>query len=115
MTGDDVLARLRPDYASAFLGYLTQRQETGLRAAYELGRAAMSQRVSILDLVQVHHDVVVDILRTVKTSTELQDVGRAAAQFLVEVLASFDMTQRGFMEKAEDSRQGHPSRSVSGQ
>jgi hypothetical protein len=99
---DDPLRRLRPDYAAAFLGYLNRRDETGLRAAYELGRRAMSDPVGLLNLVPVHHEVLVDVLRTVRTPDELQDIGDAASAFLVEALASFQMTQRGYLEKARD-------------
>jgi hypothetical protein len=95
----DTLARLRRDYTPAFLVYLSRRDEKALRGAYELGRGAMSNRISLLDLVQVHHAVLLDTLGTAKGAEELQDIGRAAAEFLVEALASFEMTQRGFMEK----------------
>jgi hypothetical protein len=106
---DDALRRLRPDYAAAFLGYLNRRDETGLRAAYELGRRAMSDPVGLLNLVHVHHEVLVDVLRTVRTPDELQDIGDAAAAFLVEALASFQMTQRGYLEKARDAGTGAPA------
>jgi hypothetical protein len=107
----DALSRLRQDYASAFLGYLTRRDESGLRGAYELGRRAMSHRVSMLDLVQVHHEMLLDVLGTVRSLEELQDVGRAAATFLVEALASFEMTQRGFMEKTSGLTPGGTTQS----
>lgn len=96
----DMVRRLHRDYSAAFLGYLTRRDEVGLRAAYELGRRAIFNPVGMLDLVQVHHEVLLDVLRTVKTTDELQDVTRLAAAFLGEALASFQMTQRGYMEKA---------------
>jgi Phosphoserine phosphatase RsbU, N-terminal domain len=95
------LQSLRQDYAAAFLGYLTRRDEVGLRAAYELGRRAMSNPVGMLDLVQVHHDVLLDVLQTSETTQELQDVGRAASAFLAEALASFQMTQHGYMERRQ--------------
>jgi hypothetical protein len=96
------LQNLRRDYAAAFLGYLTRRDEVGLRAAYELGRRAMSNPIGMLDLVQVHHDVLLEILQTADTTQELQDVGRAASAFLGEALASFQMTQHGYMERVSD-------------
>jgi Phosphoserine phosphatase RsbU, N-terminal domain len=94
----DALLRLRKDYGSAFLGYLTRRDEKGLRAAYEIGRRAMAKGISILDLVQIHHDVLLNALSSANSEAELQDSGRAAAAFLVEALASFEMTHRGFIE-----------------
>jgi hypothetical protein len=100
----DALSRLRQDYPPAFLVYLGRRDEKGLRAAYELGRRAMTNGISLLDLVQIHHAVLLETLGVVTSAEELQDIGDAAAAFLVEVLASFEMTQRGFIEKAAESK-----------
>ena len=98
----DPVARLRRDYAAAFLGYLNRRDEVGLRAAYELGRRVMPDPLGLLHLVRIHHEVLLDVLRTARTPQEVQDSGHAAADFLVDALASFQMTQRGYMEKALD-------------
>jgi hypothetical protein len=99
----DRLRRLHQDYAAAFLGYLARRDEGGLRAAYELGRGAVSEPVGLLDLVHVHHEVLLGVLRTARTAEEVQDIGGAAAAFLIEALTSFQMTQRGYLEKAQDA------------
>src|SRR4029453_2687627 len=96
----DPLRRLRQDYAAAFLGYLARRDESGLRAAYELGRNAVSEPIGLLNLVHIHHEVLVDVLRTARTPEEVQDIGNAAAAFLIDALTSFQMTQRGYLEKA---------------
>ena len=40
------LERFRLDYAPLLLRYLTQRDETGLQAAYQLGRDAMRESLS---------------------------------------------------------------------
>ena len=99
----DRLQRLHQDYAAAFLGYLAQRDEGGLRAAYELGRTAVSEPVGLLNLVHVHHEILIDVLRTARTPDEVQDIGDAAAAFLIDALTSFQMTQRGYLEKAQVS------------
>jgi hypothetical protein len=94
MTPDSV-AR---DYRAAFLRYLPRRDEAALHSGYELGRTAVAHQVSLLELVRIHHEVLVDVL--VDTADdELPDVAVAASSFLAEVLATFDMTQRGL---------GHP-------
>ena len=99
----DRLRRLHQDYAAAFLGYLARRDESGLRAAYELGRSAVSDPVGLLNLVHVHHEVLVEVLRTAHTPEDVQDIGSAAAAFLIDALTSFQMTQRGYLEKARTS------------
>jgi hypothetical protein len=99
----DALARLRLDYRSAFVGYLSRRGETQLNSAYEIGRAAILARVGLLDLAQIHNAVTLDLLREAPEGRDRLDLAEAAAAFLVEVLASFEMTQRGFLESARTS------------
>ena len=93
--------RFRRDYAPVFLQYLSERGEGGRRAAYELGRRAMLEELSMLDLVQIHHAVLLDVLKTLKDPDELDGVAQAASEFLVEVLATFEMIQRSFAELRE--------------
>ena len=99
----DSLARLRLDYRSAFVGYLSRRGETQLSSAYEIGRRAIADGVGLLELVQVHNAVTLDLLRTAPAADERLDVAEAAAAFLVEVLAPAEMTQRGFLERTRDT------------
>jgi hypothetical protein len=87
--------RLRRNYAAAFARYLFHRDEAALTAGYDLGRRALESGVSVLDVVQVHHDVVIQALPGPGGPLELAD---AAATFLVEVLASFDMARQAFLD-----------------
>jgi hypothetical protein len=93
----DPVADLRRDYRPSFLAYLTHRDEHGLSAAYDLGRRAMVWRLGLLELVRVHNDVYVEVVSEARTLDEAQGLARAAAAFLLEALAPFEMTQRGFM------------------
>jgi hypothetical protein len=97
VTGD-AQERFRRDYAPAFLGYLSAGTEPGRQAAYELGRRAIRDRLSILDLARIHHSVLLEVLKTHRTAPELEQIAQAASEFLVEALAVFEMTHRGFNE-----------------
>jgi hypothetical protein len=97
VTGDTV-ERFRRDYAPAFLRYLSEGGEPGRRAAYELGRRAIGERLSLLDLARIHHSVLLEVLKTHRTRHELEHIAQAASEFLIEALAVFEMTQRGFTE-----------------
>ena len=97
MTGDPV-ARFRRDYVPAFLQYLSAGGEPGRKRAYELGRRAIGEHLSILDLARIHHSVLLEVLKTHRTPQELEHIAQAASEFLVETLAVFEMTQRGFTE-----------------
>jgi len=109
VTGD-ADERFRRDYAPAFLQYLSEGEEPGRRAAYELGRRAISERLSVLDLARIHHGMLLDVLRTHRTPGELEHIAQAASEFLVEALAVFEMTHRGFTELLSTGRSGqyHP-------
>jgi hypothetical protein len=94
MTG---LERLTRDYRVAFLQYLPRREEAALNRGYQLGRAAVTERLSILELAQVHHQVLLEALRETPVK-DLPQVATAASEFFLEVLATFDMAQRGFLD-----------------
>ena len=94
-----LLESLARDYRAAFLRYLPRRDEAALHRGYELGRSAVTNGLSILDLAQVHHDVFVAVLRDTP-GEDLTKVASAASEFFLEVLATFDMAQRSFLEGA---------------
>ena len=94
MTGLDDLHR---DYRVAFLRYLPRREEAALSRGYELGRTAVTDGVSILELARIHHDVLLEALRETPPE-ELTQVATAASEFFLEVLATVDMTQRSLLE-----------------
>ena len=69
------------------------RSEAALTAGYEIGRRAVEDGISLLDLVGVHHVVLAEILDD-PPSGGSSAVTRAASEFLVEVLATYDMAHR---------------------
>ena len=87
------LDALTRNYRTAFLRYLPRREEAALTSGYELGRGAVTAGVSMLDLTRIHHEILLDVLRDTRPE-EIIDVASAAAEFLLEVLATYDMTQR---------------------
>ena len=94
----DALNRLRLDYAPLMLRYLAQQDEAGLQSAYELGRGAMRGSVGFLEVVRVHNEVFLEVLATVRDLDEAQSVARRASVLLIDLIASFEMSQRGFMD-----------------
>jgi hypothetical protein len=108
VTGD-VVARLRQSYSVGFLRYLGRRDELTLHTAYELGRRGLVAGVSLLDLVQIHHEVLVDAL-TDRGAGELGDVADAAAAFLAEVLGPFEMTHRAVLDRVGEGAAENPRR-----
>ena len=93
----DALDRFRLDYSPLMLRYLTQQDESGLQAAYELGRRAMEQSIGLLDVVRAHNELFLQVLATVRDVQEAQAVAAASTSLLIDLIASFEMSQRGFM------------------
>ena len=90
--------RLHRNYRAAFLRYLPGRDEAALDAGYQIGRSAVIEGLTILDLAQVHHDILREVIRT-STMEEREGVIATAGDFLVEVLATYEMTRRGYLAK----------------
>ena len=91
------LEDLKRDYRVAFLQYLPRREEAALARGYELGRSAVTEGRSILELARIHHEVLLEALRETPAE-ELSHVATAASGFFLEVLATFDMAQRALLD-----------------
>ncbi len=94
----------RAAYAAALTAYLHDPSERSLRAAYELGREAVKRPLSVLDLAVAHHQAMLTASAGVYGSEETQQLIRAAGDFFLESLSSFEMVQRGFGEVREAAR-----------
>src|SRR5215216_1733501 len=104
-TGGGVgVAAFRAAYSSALADHLGDRSEGSLRIAYELGREAVSRRLSVLDLAVAHQETLISVLVEASGSSETEQVTRAAGDFFLESLSSFEMVQRGFREAQEAAR-----------
>lgn len=98
---------LRERYTRALSHFMRDREESGLREAYELGRQALSQGTGLLELADLHHEAV-GHLSVPAGDGKWSD---AVNSFFREALSPFEMTHRGYREttqalreKAEDLR-----------
>src|SRR5262245_50372653 len=86
---DDFLCR----YAAALRAYLQKADEANLAVGQDLGRQALHDHVSMLDIIERHFRFVNDEL------VETTAVDRSAAlQFLLQTLVPLDIATRGFLE-----------------
>lgn len=88
--------RLQRDYRPAFLRYLSRRDEPARHAGYVLGRAAVAEGQSILDLVEAHHVTLLEVLPDARDAHEVVAMSTAASEFLIEALAAYSMTSSAF-------------------
>ncbi|WP_404384831.1 hypothetical protein LL946_03520 [Knoellia locipacati] len=95
------LEGLTRDYRVAFQRYLPRGSEAALTSGYEIGRRAVEEGVSLLDLVGVHHVVLAEVLDD-RPTDDTGMVVRSASDFLLEVLSTFDMAHRGLARGHED-------------
>jgi hypothetical protein len=90
---DSDLENVLRDYRAAFLRSLPRHNEAALTLGYDLGRRAVADGVRLLDLVQMHHTVLREVL-TEQPAPDPGPVTQTACEFLLEVLSTFDMTHR---------------------
>lgn len=89
------LEAITRDYRVAFLRYLPRRDETALHKGYQIGRSAVVDGLSMLDLARIHHQVLLEVLAdSHRNPEEVTLVATAASEFFLEVLATHHMTQR---------------------
>ena len=93
------LAALSRDYRVAFLRYLPHHEEAALARAYELGRQSLTAGISLLDVLTIHHTVLTDLLDG--TADQISATVAAAGAFLAELLAPYDMVQRGLLDRRQ--------------
>lgn len=78
------------DYAQALHRYLSDGEEASLAAGHDLGRRALKEKVSLLDIIEEHTRVV----------EQVAAAPASALQFLLQTLATFDVATDGFLAGA---------------
>jgi signal transduction histidine kinase len=96
---------LGEDYRSALSEYATRSGEAALRRAYELGRKAMTEGKSLVEIVAIHHEALQGIVREAKKEKQHGELLRASAEFLAESLSPYEMAHRGFQDAVKALRQ----------
>ncbi|OBJ54884.1 SpoIIE family protein phosphatase [Mycobacterium sp. 1423905.2] len=79
-------------YAAALQRYLTARDEDSLAVGHELGRRALQEQISVLDIIENHFRLIADRFKTSMSNSE------TALEFLLQTLATLDIATRGFLD-----------------
>ncbi len=80
------------DYVAALHAYLNARDEDSLAVGHELGRRALQEQISTLEIVEHHFLMVQELAKN-------SGVDRPAAlEFLLQTLAPLDVATRGFLD-----------------
>jgi PAS domain S-box-containing protein len=83
-------ADFHAQYAAALWSYLSARGERTLAVGHELGRRALQEQISMLEIIENHSRLVDDPNNPLDSS--------AALQFLLQTLAALDVATRGFLD-----------------
>jgi signal transduction histidine kinase len=89
---------LQDQYKSILFHYVAEGGELDLEFAYDLGRQAIDQGVSVLEVVDAHYEALSDVLLRASTAQESLTITQRAMNLLKETLAPFEMTRLGYSE-----------------
>lgn len=95
-----ILSKVKERYAQALRDYLTGKGEEALRQAYEIGREAVAEGVTLLDMAAIHREAWLRFLGAAGPSEK----DGAAFDFLAETLSPFEMIQRGYRDAVASLR-----------
>src|SRR5256712_10257015 len=93
------------EYASFLREYAAGSGENALGRAYELGRRALTERKSLVEIASLHHQAVQGLIREEKDEKRREDLLRTSGDFLAECLSPYEMAHRGFQDAVKALRQ----------
>lgn len=100
-----VLAAFLDAYADALRRHLADPEGDGLAEGHELGRRALVEGISLLDLTEHHFRVVKEVQTEAGETAGPQDAGRVenplaedALEFLLQTLITLDVATRGYLD-----------------
>ncbi|GLE52443.1 SpoIIE family protein phosphatase [Mycobacterium montefiorense] len=85
-------AEFHAQYIAALRTYLDARDDNILAVAHELGRRALQEQISMLDIIEHHVRLVLEL------TTDIQVDAPVALEFLLQTLAPLDVATRGFLD-----------------
>ena len=89
------------EYVSLLREYVTVGGESTLGQAYGIGRQAIAQQRSLVELAGVHHQALKRLLARVNGQNHRDRLLQASAGFLAECLSPYEMAHRGFQDSVE--------------
>jgi signal transduction histidine kinase len=92
------------EYRSCLQEYAASRGEPALGRAYELGRRALTEQKSLVEMASLHHRAVMALVRNVEEK-QREELVRASGEFLAECLSPYEMAHRGFQDAVKALRQ----------
>src|SRR5213080_1632149 len=98
-------ANFEDEYRSSFDEYAGGGGELALGRAYELGRRALNEHKSLVEIASLHHETVLAMVRDAKSEKRTEELIQAGSEFLAECLSPYEMAHRGFQDAVKALRQ----------
>jgi signal transduction histidine kinase len=98
-------ARFEDEYSSFLRDYVANSGENALGKAYELGRRAFTERMSLVEIASLHHRALQGLLQEEKDQKRREVLLRTSGEFLAECLSPYEMAHRGFQDAVRALRQ----------
>jgi signal transduction histidine kinase len=97
-------AGFEDEYRASLREYAAQGGEPALGRAYELGRRALTEQKSLVEMASLHHQAVMVLVRGAESEKRREELLRSSAEFLAECLSPYEMAHRGFQDAVKALR-----------
>ncbi len=97
--------RFEDEYACQLREYAAGRGEAALGKAYELGRRALTERKSLMEIASLHHEALQGLIKGEQDDKRREELLQVSSDFLAECLSPYEMAQRGFQDAVKALRQ----------
>jgi signal transduction histidine kinase len=98
-------AAFEDEYRTSLRDYAAGGGEPALGRAYELGRRALSEQKSLVEIASLHHQAVLALVCDAESGKRREELLRVSAEFLAECLSPYEMAHRGFQDAVKALRQ----------
>ncbi len=98
-------AAFEDEYRTSLREYAAGGGEPALGRAYELGRRALSEQKSLVELASLHHQAVLALVCDAESGKRREELLGSSAEFLAECLSPYEMAHRGFQDAVRALRQ----------
>jgi signal transduction histidine kinase len=93
------------EYRALLREYSAGGGEAALGRAYELGRRALTEQKSLVEMASLHHQAILIMVREAESEKHREELLRSSSEFLAECLSPYEMAHRGFQDAVNALRQ----------
>ncbi len=98
-------AGIEDEYRTSLREYMAGGGEPALGRAYELGRRALTEQKSLVEMASLHHQAVLSLVRGTESEKHREGLLRSSGEFFAECLSPYEMAHRGFQDAVKALRQ----------